>query len=133
MRAERRKDVLFARVVDAGLHVWSANGRVRAWHFLRTRGVRAADALRLLSPAGPRRDAAAAPQQPAPETAGTPEAADQLACRRQNHQMAEVCEQGVRLNASHGRQYAESLLRMYGLKTGTIMRVLFDEHNRRRR
>lgn len=51
--------------------------------------------------------------------------------RRTNETIAVICDRAIEFAEIIGREYAESLLRMYGLKTGTIMRVLFDAHNRR--
>jgi len=143
---ENRKDIQCAVVVDAGIRINTSWGCVSAWHYLRQRGVDQAVALRVLSPRGIHR------------SSDTPHPAlrDRLAAeldtgvddedilrrmekeknvpqsRRKNDVAAAICERAICFAETNSTQYAESMLRIYGLKVSTVMRVLFEPRSRRR-
>lgn len=144
MTEERRSDTLQARRIDAAIRIDALWGCVSAWHYLRVRGTRRAVALRVLDRGGPRRRTDA--QHPAIRDAqprGPKGEIGQRAAQgasggltatqtRTNVAAAYAVERAIELAATEGRQYAESLLRIYGLPTATVMRVLFDPQQRRR-
>lgn len=139
MVSDRRRDLLQGRIVDAAIRISTLWGCVSAWHYLRDRGVSQDVAVRVLASSGARRSGDAA--HPAVRDALEREATDGIAQRtgddgealaRANVASALAVERAIQLSAIHGRHYAESMLRMYGLDTRTIMRVLFEPHRRRR-
>lgn len=144
MTGDRRRDAHQAQRVDAALRIDALWGCVSAWHYLRMRGTTRAVALRVLDRGGLRRRTDA--QHPAvrdalPRGPGGgigQRAASSTVCDlavampRTNVAAAYAVERAIELAATEGRQYAESLLRIYGLSTATIMRVLFEPHRRRR-
>lgn len=143
MSTERRINAQCARVINAAIEVDTLWGCVRAWRYLHLRQVAPDVAARVLSKAGPRRDSdaihpavrdalARAPTQGIAQRAQGPAGGPQTALRRGNLHVALAVEQAIGLSASADRHYAESLLRMYGLDTATVMRVLFQPHRRRR-
>lgn len=67
-----------------------------------------------------------------PSTIGSAESSVETPKRRVNLATAAVCDRAVRVLNTAGRQYADTLLQMYGLKTATIMRVLYDPSLRRK-
>ncbi|MGB9991979.1 hypothetical protein [Pseudoduganella rhizocola] len=146
LRADRRGNRRIAGTVASALRLSNAKGRVQAWHYLRRCLVPAQIALRVLSTHGPRRNADARPDDkaftlPGTNSAGAEQRSLQVAQdasagfaprRRINQVAAIICERALQRMHTDSREYAESLLRMYNLKTVTIMRVLYDPKLRRR-
>lgn len=143
MSKERRVNAQRARVVNAAIEVDTLWGCVRAWRYLHLRQVTPNVAARVLSKVGPRRDTdavhpavrdelARAPDQGIEQRAQGADDDPQAARRRTNVPVALAVEQAIGLSSTAGRHYAESLLRIYGLNTATVMRVLFQPHRRRR-
>ncbi|UGQ48236.1 hypothetical protein [Massilia endophytica] len=146
MNSDRRIDSRLASVVMSALRLSRARGRVQAWHYLRKRAFSAQIALRVLSTRGPRRNSDVKPGYEAFTVPGTstggaeqrsvhmhmPGDAVSTLNRRVNETTAAICERAVRAIQTESREYAESLLRMYSLKTATIMRVLYHPTLRRR-
>jgi hypothetical protein len=141
---DRRSDTHQAQRVDAALRIDALWGCVSAWHYLRARGTTRAVAMRVLDRGGPRRRTDA--QHPAVRDA-LPRGPDggigqraalatdgglAAAIPRSNVAAAYAVERAIELATMESRQYAESLLRIYGLSTATVMRVLFEPHRRRR-
>lgn len=132
--ADRRSNRSIAGIVASALRLSMAKGRVQAWHYLRRCLVPTQIALRVLSTHGPRRNADARPDAEAftvPCTNGA-EQRKPTPKRRINQVAAAICERALQSIHSDSREYAESLLRMYNLKTVTIMRVLYHPTLRRR-
>lgn len=141
MNPDRRHDLLQARIVDAAIRVSTLWGCVSAWHYLRDRGVAQAIAVRVLASSGVRRseDArhpairdALARNPPGGIGQRSRDSAGEEPVDRHNVAAAIAVERAIEFAATRGRHYAESSLRMYGLDTRTIMRVLFEPHRRRR-
>lgn len=143
MTTERRINAQSARVINAAIEVDTLWGCVRAWRYLHLHQVSPGIAVRVLSKAGPRRDAdavhpavrdalARAPDQGITQRSCGSNAGPQTKLRRRNLPAAVAVEQAIGMSATFGRHYAESLLRIYGLDTTTVMRVLFQPHRRRR-
>jgi len=143
MTVERRANAQGAKVINAAIEVDGLWGCVRAWQYLRERGMSATVALRVLSKQGPRRSTdsvhpavrdalARQPEQGMLQRSHGSGAGPQTEIRRSNVATALAVEHAVNLSATAGRHYAESLLRIYGLDTATVMRVLFQPHRRRR-
>jgi len=143
---EKRNDTKCAVFVDAGIRVNTSWGCVSAWHYLRQRGVERDVAFRVLSPLGAHR-ATDAPHPAARDKLAAErdtgidgedvlrrvrDGTDVPQSRRTNEVTAAVCERAIAFSETHGTQYAESMLRIYGLKTSTVMRVLFEPRSRRR-
>ncbi|NYE63169.1 hypothetical protein FHW58_004397 [Duganella sp. 1224] len=142
MKYEQRQDRHCAKVIDAGIRMDTLWGCVSAWHYLQLRRVTPAVAARVLSKAGPRRreDALHPAVRDALATeprAGIGQRADADAADahpqplRTNLAAALAVERAIGLCGAGDRHYAESLLRIYGLPTATIMRVLFESRRRR--
>lgn len=144
MKRERRTDGHQAKVVEAAIRIETLWGCVSAWHYLHGRGVHRATAVRVLTKNGARR--ARDPQHPAIRDALEREpasGADQRIetmpekpgdrIQRTNLATAHVVERAIELASTQGRHYGEGLLRIYGLDTATVMRVLFEPHRRRRK
>lgn len=143
--SDRRLDSRVAILVTSALRLSRAKGRVQAWHYLRRSAISTQVALRVLSTRGPRRNFDAGPDYAAFTVPGTN--ADgavqrslqvssgeghETAPKRRVNQVAEaICERAIGAIHTESREYAESLLRMYSLKTATIMRVLYDSKLRR--
>jgi hypothetical protein len=143
MTTERRVDAQGAKVINAAIEVDGLWGCVRAWHYLRVREMSSTVALRVLSSGGPRRSTDAVHPAVRDALARRPEqgmlqrshgsgAGPQTEIRRSNVGTAFAVEHAISLSATCGRHYAESLLRIYGLDTATVMRVLFQPQRRRR-
>lgn len=141
MNPDRRKRPQLALVVGAAQRLSRLRGCVPAWRYLRAQSIGSATALRVLSPQGPRRisDDQYATRQagrpgeggPALQAAPSHRPDSTVPERRTNLVIADICDHAVALVNSESRQYAEGLLRIYGLKTATVMRVLFDSRQRR--
>lgn len=143
---EKRNDTKCAVFVDAGIRVNTSWGCVSAWHYMRQRGVKPEVALRVLSPLGVHRSTDAPHPAARDKLAAQRETGidhedvlrrvrdetDAPQSRRANDVTAAVCERAITFSETHGTQYAESMLRIYGLKTATVMRVLFEPRSRRR-
>lgn len=135
-RIERRSDSQRARVIDAALQLDAQWGCVSAWHYLRRRGVHRPTAMRVLSKAGPRRQADSvhpAVRDALERTTTTGEHTQAELKARTNVAAAWAVERAIDCAATQGRHYAEGLLRIYALDTATVMRVLNEPHRRRRR
>lgn len=153
MSSDRRSDLLQAQRIDAAIRIDALWGCVSAWHYLRSRGTARGVALRVLGRGGPRRrsdsphpaardamargpddgmDQRAASTATAAEGDSGESGDTGAATPRSNVAAAYAVERAIGLAATEGRQYAESLLRLYGLPTATVMRVLFEPHRRRR-
>lgn len=144
--AEKRNDTRCAVFVDAGIRVNTLWGCVSAWHYMRQRGVEREVAFRVLSPLGIHRSTDAPHPAARDKLAAQPDTGtdhedvlrrvrdemDVPQSRRANDVTAAVCERAIAFAETHGTQYAESMLRIYGLKTATVMRVLFEPRSRRR-
>lgn len=144
--AEKRNDTKCAVFVDAGIRVNTLWGCVSAWRYMRQRGVEREVAFRVLSPLGAHRSTdtphpAARDKLSAQSDTGVdqedvlrrvPDDMDAPQSRRTNDVTTAVCERAIAFAETHGTQYAESMLRIYGLKTATVMRVLFEPRSRRR-
>jgi hypothetical protein len=147
MNGDRRLDSRVANVVASALRLSGAKGRVQAWSYLRSRAIPTQIALRVLSSRGPRRSSDARPDHqaftvPGINAGGTEQRSVQLSLsgseeptpkRRVNQVTAMICERAVGALQTDSREYAESLLRMYSLKTTTIMRVLYQPELRRQK
>ncbi len=143
MTKERRNDGHKARIINAAIQLDSAWGCVSAWRYLQQHHIAPAIALRVLTPDGPRRTGDAlhpavrdarerAPTLNIDQRAQGCEAGPQTGLPRLNRAAALAVEHAIRSEATVDRHYAESLLRIYGLDTATMMRVLFQPHRRRR-
>lgn len=143
MSTERRINVQCARVINAAIEVDTLWGCVRAWRYLHQHQVTPGVGVRVLSKDGPRRDTdavhpavrdalARSPAQGIAQRSHGADAGPQTMRRRSNVPVALAVEQAIGLSSTAGRHYAESLLRIYGLDTTTVMRVLFQPHRRRR-
>lgn len=144
--AEKRKDSKCAVFVDAGIRVNTSWGCISAWHYLRQRGVERDVVLRVLSPRGVHRSTDAPHPAARDKLAAEPDTGidhedllrrlggdtDVPQSRRTNEVTAAICERAIAFAETHGTQYAESMLRIYGLKLSTVMRVLFEPRSRRR-
>ncbi|MRW93300.1 hypothetical protein GJ699_25250 [Duganella sp. FT80W] len=140
MSIEKRVDLQAAQVINAAIQIDTQWGCIRAWHYLAGRQVKPATAVRVLSKDGPRRCGDAL--HPAVRDARAKQAEHGMTQRaavdtpkpapRSNQSAAVAVERAIALSSSADRHYAESLLRMYGLNTATVMRVLFEPHRRRR-
>lgn len=142
MQDDRRTDRNQAMAVNAAIRIDTLWGCVNAWRYLRSHGIARAIAIRVLRIEGPRRgtdnvhpavrDALArVPEEGAGQRGGgAPVEPGQS--ERTNVAAAFAVEQAIRMASTEGRHYAESLLRIYGLDTATVMRVLFEPHRRRR-
>ena len=142
---DRRLDRRHAGIVASALRLSSARGRVQAWHYLRGRAIAAQVALRVLSTHGPRRNSDTRPDSesftvPGTNAGGTEQRSlefglagemEQVPKRRVNELSAAICERALQSIHTESREYAESLLRIYSLKTATIMRVLYHPKLRR--
>lgn len=140
---ERRKNAQLASIINAAIQLDTLWGCVRAWRYLHMRRVTPTTAARILSRDGPRRLAdaehpairdareRAAPQDIRQRAQGR-DAGPQTGYLRSNQATALAVDRAIRSAASVDRHYAESLLRIYGLNTATVMRVLFQPHRRRR-
>ncbi|WP_338758961.1 hypothetical protein [Massilia sp. METH4] len=145
MNGDRRADGQQARVVDAAIRIDAQWGCVSAWQYLRARGIAHATAARVLGKHGARRAGDAVhpavrdalerqPETGIAQRSAMPQGAPARAeVPRTNVAAALAVERAIGRTATHGRHYAESLLRMYSLNTATVMRVLFEPHRRRRR
>ena len=144
MEKEKRSDAQCAKIVNAAIELDSLWGCVRAWRYLQQHQVTPATAARVLSRQGPRRrtdalhpavrDAlarqpSAGMQQRSQGTGAGP----QTEMRRSNVSASCTVDQAIALCSTSGRHYAESLLRIHGQDTTTVMRVLFQPHRRRRK
>jgi hypothetical protein len=137
MFIEKRIDLQATQVINAAIQIDTQWGCIRAWHYLADRRV---TAVRVLSKDGPRRCGDAL--HPAVRDAREKQAEHGMTQRavvdtpepapRSNQSAAVAVERAIALSSSADRHYAESLLRMYGLNTATVMRVLFEPHRRRR-
>lgn len=143
---DRRADCSTSVTIASALRLSRAKGRVQAWHYLRDCSVPAQTALRVLSTEGARRSSDVRPSCHAVTVPGTNAAgsaqrsmlvhgpSDEVFSlgRRVNQATEMVCERAVAALLTESRAYAESLLRMYNLKTSTIMRVLNHPELRRK-
>ena len=147
MNGDRRLDSRVAGVVTSALRLSSAKGRVQAWNYLRKQAIPTQIALRVLSSKGARRSSDARPDHqaftvPGTNAGGTEQLSMQVTLsgseeptpkRRVNQVTELICERAIAALLTDSREYAESLLRIYSLKTTTIMRVLYHPELRRQR
>jgi hypothetical protein len=138
----RRRDDVRAKLIDAAIQVNTLWGCVAAWRYLRVHGVHQSTAQRVLARDGRRRAtdtvhvAVRDAQERSPDTgighrAAAPGAAADTA-ERTNDATAAAVEHAIGRLATEGRHYAEGLLRLHGVHTNPVMRVLFEPHRRRR-
>lgn len=143
MAFDRRSDFPQSWRIDAAVQIDLLWGCASAWRYLRSRGTARAVAMRVLGRGGRRRrldSRHSGNEHPQPRvidggieqrTASAAYGDAGATIPRTNVAAACAVERALELAATGSGQYAHSLLRIYGLPTTTILRVLFEPGRRR--
>lgn len=138
---DRRMNVRARAVIDAAVRVQTLWGTTRAWNYARAYQIDAQTLLRIFSAGQPRRSPCPVPVEHELQVAL--DILDQrgsidsykakpflTSCPRTDRLTAYACDRAISLLDTHGRAFSMALLRLYHVKTPTILRVL-DSDTRR--